>query len=228
MDCTEVSTLLEPYSKEQLTSDQKDAIDAHLGRCDSCGSAAYALAVLRSHRDVAVPPPRPELLSEVITHASLAQIATATATRAGDRFWLGAGLGGALAAGMVFALFNFDAVRPEQAGPSLTQLSIALNDIRDVNVAIESPATMMDAAIRVVLTGTVALSGYEGQSELRWTTDLDPGVNMLSLPVTMVGTSGGQVFVEVTHENRHEIFVVTLPGTSPQAGEISVLNATIA
>lgn len=226
MDCTEVSALLTLYSDKQVTLAQKGAIEAHLGRCDSCSSAAYALTVLRSQQRVPAPSPRSGLLSEVIAQASLAQ--TAEGARVGDRFWLGAGIGGALAAGVVFALLNFNAIHEEQPGPRLPQLSIALNETRDVNVAIESPSSMMDAEIRVVLTGTVALAGYEQESELRWTTDFDPGVNMLSLPVTMLGTSGGQVLVEVTHGDRHEIFVVTLPGTSPQAGAVLMPGSTTA
>ena len=139
MNCSEISTLLEPHTDKRLTSAQHALGDEHLGRCDSCCSAGYALTVLRSHRDIAVPPPRAGLLSEMIAHVSLVQ--TAAVTRTGDRFWLGAGLGGALAAGIVFALLNFNAIYEEQPGSNFPQLNIALNDTRDVNVAIESPAT---------------------------------------------------------------------------------------
>ena len=226
MDCTEVSTLLELYAETQLTSAQRVAVEAHLGRCDSCSSAAYAVTILRSQRRVATPATRPGLLSEVIDRAAMAD--SETVTRGSDRFWLGAGIGGALAAGIVFALLNFNSINQRQPDLRIPQLGIAFNETRDVNLAIDSPTAMMDATIRVVLTGTVVLAGFEQQSELQWTTDLDPGVNMLSLPVTMVGTSGGQVFVEVTHEDRHEIFVVTLPGSSPQAGELVMPSATTA
>ena len=114
-------------------------------------------------------------------------------------------------------------------GGARNQLEIALNETRDVNLAIDSPIAMMNAQIRVVLTGTVALAGFEEQSELRWATDLDRGVNVLRLPITMLGTSGGQVLVEVTHQDRHEIFVVTLrSSTSPRAGEPSIPSATAA
>jgi len=96
-------------------------------------------------------------------------------------------------------------------------LTIALTETRDVNVAIDSPTDLQDAQIRVVLTGAVALTGFEGQSEIRWSTNLDRGVNMLSLPVTMQGLNGGRLLVEVDYEDHHEIFVVDLEG-SPEVG----------
>ncbi len=227
MDCSELSSLLEPFADKRLTSVQRIAVAAHLERCDSCASAAYGLEILRAQRGIAVPTPRPELLSEVVDRAALA--GAAAAQRGGDRFWLGAGVGSALAAGIVIALLSFNATRQEHAEASVPQLDIALNETRDVNLAIDSPIAMMNAQIRVVLTGTVALAGFGEQSELRWAADLDRGVNVLSLPVTMLGTSGGQVLVEVTHQDRHEIFVITLrSSTSPRAGEPSIPSATAA
>ena len=226
MDCIELSSLLELFVDKRLTSVQRAAVKKHLGGCDSCASALHAVEALRARRSVVAPTPRTEFFAEIIQLAT--QGGAVEYQRTGNRFWLGAGVGGALAAGIVIALLNFNAMRQEHLGPSVPQLNIALNETRDVNLAIDSPTTMMNAQIRVVLTGTVALAGFEGHSELRWATDLDRGVNVLSLPVTMLGTSGGKVLVEVTHRDRHEIFVVTLHGTSPRASEISIPSATAA
>jgi hypothetical protein len=173
-----------------------------------------------------VPTPRTEFFAEVLHLAT--QSGAVEHQRTGNRFWIGAGLGGALAAGIVLALLSFNSLLQPPPGSSVPQLTIALNETRDVNVAIDSPTELLGAQIRVVLTGTVALAGFTDQSELRWATDLDRGVNVLSLPVTMLGTSGGQVLVEVTHRDRHEIFVVTLHGTSPQAGKLSIPNEAAA
>jgi hypothetical protein len=60
----------------------------------------------------------------------------------------------------------------------------------------------------VVLSGAVGLDGYEGQRELRWRTNLDPGVNQLTLPVIATGAGGGQVLVEVLHEGKRRTFLV--------------------
>lgn len=226
MNCAEVSILLESLVEQCLTPAQHRLVTAHLTGCDSCASAAYALEQLRAKRLSTIPDPRPGLLSEIVTQVTQSELATDLRTP--DRFWLGAAAGGALAAGIVLALLSFNSIGPMEPDTRSSQLSIALNETRDVNVAINSPTEMIDASIRVVLTGTLALAGYEDQSELRWMTDLDAGVNALSLPVTMLGTDGGQVLVEVTHDDHHKIFVITLSGSAPQASGQSLLNATTA
>jgi hypothetical protein len=94
-----------------------------------------------------------------------------------------------------------------------------LNETRDVNVAVESPEALAGAQIHVTLSGAIGLRGFDGQRELRWTADLDRGVNQLTLPVVALGASGGQVLVEVTHGDRRRTFVIDVRalgvGTTP-------------
>jgi len=213
-DCKTVSESLEALADGLLGPGEQAAVKEHLTACDGCASAWQALETLRTHRSTPAPAPRPELLSEIL-HAATERNAIERAPD-GSRFWLGAGLGDAVAAGMVFALVSFSPILQEST-PATPQLTIALNETRDVNVAIDSPQDLRDAQIRVVLTGAVALAGFEGQSEIRWSTHLDRGVNMLSLPVTMQGLNGGRLLVEVDDEEHHEIFVVELQ-SSAEAG----------
>jgi hypothetical protein len=108
------------------------------------------------------------------------------------------------------------------------ELFFALHEIRDVNFAIESPAEFDDAEIRVISTGTVGLAGYEGRNELRWSTPLDRGTNMLRLPVAMDGRGGGHLLVEVTYGAQQKTFVVYLrerTDSTPASPE-SVSNRT--
>jgi hypothetical protein len=225
MDCMQVYTLFDSLIDRQLPDRQREEIAAHLERCDSCASALYAVEQLRASRRLDAPEPRADFLSEIVESVPRQHLSESSERH--DRFWLGATIGGAVAAGIVVALMNFAAPLDYRSEPRSPQFTIALNETRDVNVAIDSPVEMMDAAIRVVLTGTVALDGYENQSELRWSTNLDAGVNVLSLPVTMLGTRGGQVLVEVSHEQRHEVFVVKLPGSAPQVAARPEAEATI-
>jgi hypothetical protein len=85
---------------------------------------------------------------------------------------------------------------------------LAVNRPSPVTVTLESPEALMDAEVRVELRGAVALEGYAGQRELRWMTDLDRGVNELTLPVVALDASGGQVLVEVVHGDKRRTFVL--------------------
>jgi hypothetical protein len=77
-----------------------------------------------------------------------------------------------------------------------------------VTVQLESPEPLANAEVRVELRGGVELDGYAGQRELRWSTDLDRGVNQLTLPVVAIDANGGQVLVEVTHGQKRRTFLL--------------------
>ena len=82
----------------------------------------------------------------------------------------------------------------------------------DQRAELESAEALMDAEVRVELRGAVALDGYADQRELRWATDLDEGVNQLTLPVIALDATGGQVLVEVTHRDKRRAFVIDVRG----------------
>ena len=88
------------------------------------------------------------------------------------------------------------------------EVRIALNQRSNVTVTLETPEALPNAEVRVELRGAVALDGYAGQRELRWSTNLDSGVNQLTLPVVASQASGGQVLVEVTHGVKRRTFVL--------------------
>ena len=80
---------------------------------------------------------------------------------------------------------------------------------------LESPEALANAEVRVELRGAVGLDGYAGQRELRWSTDLDRGVNQLTLPVVASDASGGQVVVEVIHGDKRRTFVLDVRTVVP-------------
>jgi hypothetical protein len=96
----------------------------------------------------------------------------------------------------------------EELPGAVPEVRIALNQPSDVTVTLETPEALANAEVRVELRGAVALEGYAGQRELRWATNLDRGVNQLTLPVVASQASGGQVLVEVTHGDKRRTFVL--------------------
>ncbi len=97
------------------------------------------------------------------------------------------------------------------------QVRLALHEVRPVNVSLDSPESLQGAEIHVVLTGAIGLEGYAEQRELRWVTDLDRGVNQLTLPLVALGPNGGQVMVEVQHGDKRRAFVVDVQTTDDSA-----------
>jgi uncharacterized protein (DUF58 family) len=127
---------------------------------------------------------------------------------AGRGFWIGTAVGAALAASLALAVVGLRTTPPAQPSSSLPQISLAVNETRDVSIALDAPQALEHARVRVVLSGAIGLVGFDGQREISWYTNLDPGTNVLTLPVVALGSNGGQLLVEVEHSERRRTFLV--------------------
>lgn len=117
--------------------------------------------------------------------------------------WIGAAFGGAIAT--VLTLFL---LRPmDTPAPGIT---LALNEMRDIEVLIDSERALQDATIRIVATGSVALDGFEDEREIDWQTHLARGSNMLSLPVVARSKGAGQLVAVIEHGGRTRRVTVNL------------------
>jgi len=118
--------------------------------------------------------------------------------------WWAAGIGALAATLACVALFW------RHATPAVPEVSLALNESRDVSLVIDSERALDGATIRLYVTGSVALAGYEQQQQIEWQTSLTPGPNLLSLPVIARAPGDGQVIAEIEHEGRKRRLSVLL------------------
>ena len=194
----------------QPGSDLRESMD-HAAHCDDCHAALRALDAMRALRDEPAPIADEGAVERAIDRA----LTTSSAERYRRGFWSGLASGAAMAATIAAVavgvwLFG-DGTDPSVAVP---EVRIALHQRSDVTVTLESPERLTNAEVRVELRGAVALDGYAGQRELRWSTDLDRGVNQLTLPVVAIDATGGQVLVEVTHGDKRRTFVLDVRATA--------------
>jgi hypothetical protein len=202
MRCEDIEDLLNAHADADMTTAKRQEVEAHLLACDDCNSAWRAAESLRRYRALPTPLPSEALIARI---AALRQ-----PSRAAKRLspWIAA-VGGALAAGIAVVAFNYfraaaDGVR---AVPSLT---MSLNETRDVSVTIDSPEAFMDVEVRVLLAGGIQLQGFRARRELKWKTDLEAGVNRLTLPIVASDSSGGKLMVAVGHGDKQRAFVVQI------------------
>jgi len=214
MNCQDIANLLDDSEILGLPPARQAEVDAHVASCESCAHEWRAARALYSWRDLPTVSTRPGFFAEVMRQATRPGVARVRR----NAFWTGAGIGGALAAGIVIAVMSVRPALEQNVVGGTPALTIALNEPHDVSVAIDSSEALMGAQIRVVLTGGIQLAGFDDQSVLSWTTDLDRGANRLTLPVVAVGPDGGQVLVEVAHERKRQIFVVDV-GVASTAGD---------
>jgi hypothetical protein len=177
----------------------------HVVDCEDCQAALRALEALRLLRDE----PTPIAPDAAIERAVDRALSASPGRRYRHGFWTGVASGAALAATIAAVAVGLWLGRTGgEAATAVPQVRVALNQRSDVTVALESPEPLVDAEVRVELHGGVELDGYAGQRELRWSTNLDRGINQLTLPVVVIDASGGQVLVELMHGDKRRTFVL--------------------
>jgi hypothetical protein len=200
-------------SNEPADSLRRRAARAHAEGCAECAAASRALSALYAEQYAPVPPLPPQSFARALERAG--RVPDVEPAR-GRGFWLGAAVGGALAAGIavvVAALWpQVPVVNPE--------VRLARGEVREVSMALESPEALVGAEIRILLTGGVGLQGFADQRELKWMTDLDRGINQLTLPLVGLDSSGGQVTVEVYHGTKQRTFVIDVEPASRRLGDV--------
>ena len=178
------------------------AVLEHLAGCPDCSDAMRGFSRLRAERELPFPGPRRGAFRRALSAAT----AEARGRRADFRRGLLAGAAAMAGIAAVSTLLVLSGNEPGQ--PRSPEVTLALHAPRDVSIAIQAPTALEDAEIRITLRGAVDLRGFEGQRDIRWTTDLAEGVNSLTLPVIATGEQGGQVQVVVHHGARQKTFLV--------------------
>src|SRR5262245_33990186 len=80
--------------------------------------------------------------------------------------WIGAAAGAAVALVATFLLLNPPQSEPQEAG-----ITLSLNEMREIDVLIDSDRELPGATIRVAVTGGVALDGFDNEHIVDWQAD---------------------------------------------------------
>lgn len=208
MNCQRAVDLLTGAVNDATAAERRLARE-HANDCADCRRAVRSVHALRLTSLESVPQPGPALFDRVMSRATHTAPVMSDSRRP---FWLGLGTGAALAAGIaVLAMVFFVSLPGGGLSPSTTpELELAVNVPKNVDISLATAEALVDAEIHVTLKGAVGLDGYADQRELTWRTNLDAGVNQLTLPIVATGANGGQVMVEVAHEGKLRTFLVDI------------------
>jgi hypothetical protein len=210
MKCDTVAANLDAIrAAESLPDGQLAACRRHIDRCPDCQDALRGTAAMAMLREVRPPSAPEDLFSRVGD-----RIGSVPVRRRRPGFVAGTGFGGAVAASLVtlaIAVGWLGTPPPGPAGqPGVAEFRAALGEPRDLDLAIEVDRALEGADISVLLSDGVELAGYGKTRELSWKTNLEAGVNRLSLPVIGLAPGGGQVVVRLRHPETEKMFVVNL------------------
>ena len=205
MKCNVVADRITALVTDDLPDDQRRACMNHIAACEDCANAlegASAMHAIRSWPTENTPEGTFDRVMSRTFDASERQ-------SSGQRFWLGAGFGGAIAASLLAVAFALGMLAvPEE--PAVAEFHVSMEEARLMHVAIEADRPLQDATISILLSGDVQIDGFGDRRELSWTDDLDAGVNKLTLPLIAIGEDGGQMVVRLNHPDSEQLFVVQL------------------
>jgi hypothetical protein len=208
MKCEDIVELAQSGESGVMNETGRQFIMEHVAQCLDCQDAIRAVEATRWLRNQPVEPANDELFARVMGAAVQQQ---ASGTNRGAGFWIGTGVGGAVAAAFfaaVVALGLTGAPATQDTGPA--EFFVSLTEPRDLNIAIDVDSALRGAQLSVSFFGGIELDGYASQRHLSWTTDLGAGVNKLTLPIIALDSSGGQVVVRLEHPDSQQEFLIQL------------------
>lgn len=213
MKCEDITAALE-HNEDAADSIARRFAHEHLLNCVDCSAEVHAGHVLKAEATASIPGPRQGAFERALLAAARRPESAVSGRRV---FWKGVALGGAVAASLLAVLvLSLPGLAPSPGGGTPI-VRMALNEVRDIHISLQSPEALADAGIRVVLSGAIGLRGFDGQRELSWSTHLDRGDNQLTLPVVALGAGGGQLMVEVLSGSKRKTFLVDVRASAVAA-----------
>lgn len=210
MNCTTIAELIPALVAGELSSNLAAECEQHIRQCAECRDAMLGAESLSLLRERPVERAPDGMLKRVA-----AELGTVPAAQRRRGFWLGTAFGGTAVAALLALAFALGWIGPAvEEGDGPAEFVVAMGEPRNMDVAIETDRALAGANISIVLSGGIELDGYGHRRELSWTTDLEAGINRLSLPVRAIDAAGGRMVVRLDHPDSEQVFVVRLKTTA--------------
>ncbi len=204
MLCNQVEKNIDDYLDGYIGNDVAAQIALHVQNCSMCLRELEATQAIRSSlAELPVVAPAEEFFEHAVAHA--ARMGDTATTRQRVRF------GGAIAA--AFALILVASVmfeQPDQGSPAefaeLPEVVLERDTVTPIKLVFSSPIALTDARLSLQLPVGVELAGYNGRSDLSWSTNLEPGKNILRLPLVGHMPVSAQLVAKLEHPNGTKTF----------------------
>jgi len=203
MNCDQYHENLDRLLDDELEESLLLQCRAHTTDCADCAAALRRKQALRQAlRSMPMPPPEVGFLDSAVEQALV------RTHRNEKRFWSSAGIGGAVAAGVIgWLVLTLPADLPQSTEQlSLDVVTISLNVEKTFKLRFDSTRELQAATLSLQLPAGVEVVGYEGQTSVEWTTTVKPGTNILQLPIIVRSGNGGAILARVEHEGKQQSF----------------------
>ena len=191
MKCIEANNLLQEYIDDALSPAEQEKIAEHHQQCPACAERYLAaLGIIRMLKTVDVVSPRPGFTSRVLDHAT-------EGPDSKNRTGILSNLPASAIAASVAILAVVSLVWTLLPTPAAQVIRLEGNEIRVVKVAIDSTHQIDNVKMTIGVSENLEISGYENVKNISWEASLNPGINVISLPVLALKQGNGVITAEV-------------------------------
>ncbi len=208
MTCQQITTQLDDFLDRELDDAASRELKRHVESCPECREQLEAEKGFRSQlRSIPVVPPTPGFFDRAMKEVAAHTVSGSSGSRSR---WLSIGVGGAVAAALTVWLMAGTVFTNTtgELSDKIAGLTIALHETRTVNLVFESAEALPDATLIVWLPDAVGIDGYGDRRQIRWSTDIERGKNVLSLPLVARETGAGELVARVEHSGKQKTFTV--------------------
>jgi hypothetical protein len=192
MNCETIKSLLHDYIDGTLTDQLVDRIDEH---CIDCKDCLAELRALKQQKHIIASLPVTEAdpaFSKRVFKNAVRDAGHGARPGYTPRFARIAAAAMLTAIALWFGIYEFEQQRDQES-----YVFMVGDDVRTVSVAIDSEQALDAVSMNVEISDNLELKGYGSKKSIQWTTRLQPGVNVISLPIVGLAQGDGEIKTRV-------------------------------
>ena len=222
MNCEDLRDDLITHAAGEALEPEADArLQQHLKQCAGCRQRfEWERQVQDALEAQEVPEPSRDFEARVLAAA------TGADRRGGGGHWKrNSFIGGAVAAALAVGVFVGSGMEssPERSSEPVMAETVepvqAWEREETVRLAFNSRSELEDVTLTIELPPHVEVSRFPGHSQLSWKVDLEPGDNVISLPLRIAFPEEGELVAHLGEGPDRRTFVAPIPGLSEKDQE---------
>lgn len=213
MNCHTALQYRDTHLDDRLDGETQRTIADHLHRCPDCARRFRTdEALLASLREQPVPAP-----SQDLVEAAMGRVAARQRRRRRAGTFGGLAAAASLLVAVTVALMG-EGPGSQPTGP--TVVAVEPGKTQRITLAFNSQTRREGVTLSLVLPEGVAIDGHSGKRRLSWQTTLEPGRNLLELPIIVNG-SGGIMRAGLDYGSEQRTFHLQIRPKSPDESALS-------
>jgi anti-sigma factor RsiW len=199
MKCEKIQNLLNDYIDDTLSVLHAEGVKHHCHTCDDCARQLEGLRIQKESLSTLPVPPASDGFEKRVFARAIQDAPTTKKNHSKPGSFYKFATAAMLSA-LVLWLGLFNDTKTVKDGLYLVSVG---DEVRTIKVAIDSEQALDAVNMRVELSDNLELKGFGSKKLIQWTTRLNEGVNVISLPIVGIAQGEGDITTRI-HLNGQE------------------------